>query len=368
MTALITDSFGGYGGIAKFNADLLRALGSSAHVARVRVLPRLTPSAEPGAVPERVVLDRAATAGKIAFARRVIAQAVLGPPSDVVICGHINLLPLAWLLARRHRARLALVIHGVEAWVPHPSPVVRALTRRIHSLVSVSRYSRERFESWSAQRGRTAVILPNSVDLATFVPQARSPALEARYGIGDAPVLLTVARLASGERYKGIDEVLEALPALRSRRPTLRYLIVGEGDDRGRLVAKAAGLGLRDAVVFAGRIPEDEKAAHFALASAYVMPSTGEGFGIVFIEAAACGLPVIGSNADGSREALLDGRLGQLVEPGDPDALISAVEVALDGPACRKRRPELATFGREAFESRVDAWCANLRLAGRRAR
>ena len=258
------------------------------------------------------------------------------------------------------------MIHGVEAWTPHGSAPVRALSRRIESLISVSRYSRERFESWSARAGRSLTVLPNCVDLDRFVPQARDPVLAGRYGLGDAPVLLTVARLASGERYKGVDEVLEALPALRARRPTLRYLIVGEGDDRDRLAAKAAHLGVAEAVIFAGRVPESEKVAHFGLASVYVMPSTGEGFGIVFIEAAACGVPVIGSDADGSREALLEGRLGRLVRPGDPAALLSAIEAALDEKFPRERRPELATFGWEAFRSRVDAWCADQRVGGRR--
>lgn len=367
ITALITDSFGGYGGIAKFNADLLRALQCSSHVARVHVLSRLMPITGLGTVPERVVFDRAAAGGKAAFARRVIAHAVAGPSSDVVICGHVNLLPLAWLIARRQQARLALVIHGIEAWAPHRSPLVRALARRVQMLVAVSHYSRARFESWSGNPERVAFVLPNTVDLSTFVPQARNDALAARYGLGDSPVLLTVARLAAGERYKGIDEVLDALPVLRARRPELRYLIVGDGDDQARLAAKAAALGLEQAVVFAGRVSEAEKVAHFALANAYVMPSTGEGFGIVFIEAAACGLPVIGSNADGSREALLDGRLGRLVKPGDATELIAAIEAALNEPGPRERRPEVSTFGWEAFRSRVDDWSAQMAAAGRKA-
>jgi hypothetical protein len=85
-----------------------------------------------------------------------------------------------------------------------------------------------------------------------------------------------------------------------------------------RLEEKANSLGLSDKVVFTGRISESEKVAHYNLADAYVMPSTGEGFGIVLIEAAACGVPVVGSRVDGSREALLDGRLGHLVDPTQP--------------------------------------------------
>src|SRR6185295_7156824 len=105
---------------------------------------------------------------------------------------------------------------------------------------------------------------------------------------------------------------------LISRFPTLKYMIVGDGDDLARLEQKTFSLGLSERVIFAGRISEEEKAAHYCLADAYVMPSRGEGFGIVFLEALACGLPVMGSLADGGREALLDGALGCLVDPSNP--------------------------------------------------
>ena len=141
---------------------------------------------------------------------------------------------------------------------------------------------------------------------------------------------MTVGRLASQERYKGFDEVIEIMPELLKRFPTLKYLIVGDGPDRPRLEAKAGALGLSNKIIFTGYIPESEKVAHYNLADAYVMPSMGEGFGIVLIEAAACGVPVVGSRVDGSREALLDGRLGRLVDPKSPSELLQAVAIILE--------------------------------------
>jgi glycosyltransferase involved in cell wall biosynthesis len=120
-------------------------------------------------------------------------------------------------------------------------------------------------------------------------------------------VILTVGRLIGQERYKGFDEVIEIMPQLVKRFPNLKYLIVGDGPDRPRLEAKAVALGVSDNVVFSGYVAESEKVAHYNLADVYVMPSFGEGFGIVLIEAAACGVPVVGSWADGSCKALLDG-------------------------------------------------------------
>src|SRR5262249_12747479 len=150
-----------------------------------------------------------------------------------------------------------------------------------------------------------------------------------RYSLAGCRVLLTVGRLSSLERCKGFDEVIELMPRLLVRYPDIRYLIVGDGDDRSRLEAKAQSLA-PGKVVFAGHALESEKVAHYNLADAYVMPSRGEGFGIVLIEAAACGVPIVGSHVDGSREALLDGKIGRLVNPLNPNELFNAISAALE--------------------------------------
>ena len=131
-----------------------------------------------------------------------------------------------------------------------------------------------------------------------------------------------------------------------------------------RLEAKARALGLEARVMFTGRIAEEEKVAHYRLADAYVMPSRGEGFGIVLLEAMACGVPVIASSRDGGRDAARDGMLGRLVDPDDPAALETAILAALDQP---KAVPAgLDFFSLAAFRRRV----ADLlpKLAQRRTR
>ena len=97
--------------------------------------------------------------------------------------------------------------------------------------------------------------------------------------------------------------------------PNAIYLIAGAGDDKQRLEHLAAERGLAGRVVFTGHVPADELPSYYALADVFAMPSTGEGFGIVFLEAAACGLPVIAGNADGSVDALGEGQIGCLVDP-----------------------------------------------------
>jgi glycosyltransferase involved in cell wall biosynthesis len=257
-----------------------------------------------------------------------------------------------------------LIIHGIEAWTPPRRFLIKQLVRHVDAYIAVSRYSAERFSRWSNAPVEQTFILPNCVDLDRFTPQPRDLSLAARYGLQASKVMLTVGRLASQERYKGCDQVIELMPRLLRRFPTLKYLIVGDGDDRSRLQAKATALGVAGSVVFTGHISEHEKIAHYNLADVFVMPSTGEGFGIVLIEAAACGVPVVGSRGDGSREALLEGRLGRLVDPVDQDELHAALSAALEtghaGTAdnVRRRVDCIGTFSVESFRSRVADWCS----------
>lgn len=360
---LLSDGYGGFGGIAKFNRDFLAALDASDRIERVDVLPRAIATPIDEAIPEAVVYDRKAAAGKPAFLRRTMRRAVAAEPVDWVICGHCRLLPAAWALARWRRARLALIIHGVEAWSAPGRVVERWLARDIDALISVSRLSAERFAAWSGWPVERTCILPNGVDLARFTPRPKDARWLRRYGLGDGRILLTVARLADNERSKGCDEMIALMPRLLARYPDLQYLIVGDGLDRPRLAAKVEALGLGGAVAFAGRIAEADKVDTYNLADAFVMPSRGEGFGIVLIEAAACGLPVIGSRIDGSREALLDGELGRLVDPGDADDIYGAIAATLDAGRERRRNAAVETFSDYHFIRRVGDWVARMAAA-----
>jgi phosphatidyl-myo-inositol dimannoside synthase len=362
---LLSDGFGGFGGISKFNRDFLEALDACPSVVRITALPRLIFETIDEVIPESVVYDRRSATGKIGFLKRWMARTWQDRQVDLVICAHIHLMPPAWLFARVSGARLVLIIHGIEAWAPSRSAFANRAVSGLDALVAVSQLSADRFCSWSKVSPDRAFILSNCVDLDRFKPQQQPSALAERYGVRGNKVILTFGRLDSRERYKGFDEVMEALPRLIERFPTLKYLIAGDGPDRPRLEAKARTLGVSDRVVFAGRISESEKVAHYNLADAYVMPSSGEGFGIVLIEAAACGIPVIGSKIDGSREALLDGRLGRLVDPKKPDELVGAVTGVLNDGAHRKRPDAIERFSVGNFRAHVAEWLSQQLTAGR---
>jgi len=133
--------------------------------------------------------------------------------------------------------------------------------------------------------------------------------------------------------------------------PNVAYLIAGEGPDRQRLEEKARSLGLADRVVFTGFVSESEKNDLYSLADAFVMPSRGEGFGIVLLEALACGIPVVASLLDGGRDALLNGELGTLVDPTDLSDVRRGILEALRLPRRVPRR--LEHFSVQNYERRV---------------
>jgi glycosyltransferase involved in cell wall biosynthesis len=226
----------------------------------------------------------------------------------------------------------------------------------VNTFVSVSHFTKQRFLEWAPLNEEQGHVIPDCVDLPKFVPGPKPVHLAERYGVTGRRVILTLGRLEASERYKGVDEVLTVMPSLVRDIPGLVYVIAGDGNDRHRLEAKVKQFGVAEHVVFAGYIPEKEKADHFRLADAFVMPGRGEGFGIVYLEAMACGIPVVASKADASREAVLNGRLGWLADPDDPQELSAAIKAAMKHP--RGVRPELEYFSFDCF---VERWHALLK-------
>jgi asparagine synthase (glutamine-hydrolysing) len=326
ILALLTDAYGGSGGIAGFNRDMLAAICSSPRVREVIVLPRLAPGA-PGQTPRKVKFLTAGLGGKSNYLRALLALLAGGTSARMVLCGHVNLLPAAAVAGAWLRAPVVLVIHGIDAWTPPNSRLARRLAARVDHVVAVSELTRDRFLAWNERRPAVTVV-PNAVQLEDFGAGPRPGYLLDRYRLHGRRILLTLGRLAGHERYKGFDEVIAVLPRLRNEHPDIAYVIAGDGSDRARLESLAATHGVADIVTFAGRISEHEKADHYRMADAYAMPSRGEGFGRVLLEALACGIPVVASKIDGGREALLHGQLGELVDPDDPQDVLRGIRAA----------------------------------------
>jgi len=358
-----TDGFGGHGGIAKFNRDLLHALAAHPRISGIVAVPRLVPG-DVGPLPPKVRHVTLGVGPKWRYVKTVARVSLGDRELGLVLCGHINLLPLAWSVARPMGLPLALVVHGIEAWEPISGRLSNRFASRVDHFIAVSSLTASRFAAWSGVSAGKGYVLPNTIDVQRFRPGPPDPALLRRYDLERKTVVMTLGRISSAERTKGFDEVLEILPELARHVPNVAYLIAGDGDDTPRLARKAAELGVSDRVRFTGYIEESEKEAHYRLADVFAMPSRGEGFGIVNLEAMACGVPVVASTADGSREALRDGLNGRLVDPTDPKALLQAILASIRQP---KGVPEgLGYFSVERFEARVHQFLTNVPARGGR--
>ena len=338
---LCTDAFGGHGGIALFNRDLTEALTQLPERGEIVVLPRLIRNVV-GPVPEGVRFVEAAARGQFAYARE-LTRAKRRTRFDLVICSHMNLLPLARIAANDP----LLITYGIEAWRPRRRSS-NALLHHCRGIVAISEITRSRLVSWSKYAGPTFV-LPNAVRADQYGIRPKRRDLVERYKLEGKRVVLTLGRIDWSERYKGFDEILEILPELPS---DVVYLIAGGGSDMQRLQKQAMAHGVGDRVRFTGIFADDEKADLYNLADVYAMPSRGEGFGFVILEAMASGVPVIVSKHDGGREAVLDGKLGTLVDPSNPADIRTAIADALE--LGERKVPEgLEYFSMERFTERV---------------
>ena len=347
---LATDAHGGFGGIAQYNRDVIEAMSRIEGIAHVKVLPRVMPD-NAVALPENVTYDRSSARSMRDFILRSAANSSPGRKLDLVYCAHINLMPVATAIAIARRRPLVLAIYGIDAWQKPGGIAAWAAAKAPSMVISISQITLDRFRAWSGIETAKCAVLPNAIHAAQYRPGGKDSALARRLGVASRPVILTFGRMSTDERYKGFDEIIEVMPRLLMRQPGLAYVAAGDGSDRPRLEAKAKALGVGTKIVFPGRISEAEKGDLYRLADAYVMPSSGEGFGFVVLEALACGIPVVASTADGTQEAVRDGELGLLVDPKDQDALEAAILKALSQP--KAIPPGLDYFSFANFERRL---------------
>jgi phosphatidylinositol alpha-1,6-mannosyltransferase len=203
------------------------------------------------------------------------------------------------------------------------------------------------------------------VDVETFRPGIDGTDVRRQYRLGSAPVIICVSRLV---RRKGQDALISVLPEVRRLVPGTRLLVVGRGPDQSRLRRLAARFGVADAVIFAGGVPLADLPAYYSAGDVFAMPCRTrragmdvEGLGIVYLEASACGLPVIAGDSGGAPEAVRDGETGFVVGGTDRAALTDRLVTLLGDAALRSR---LGAAGR-AWVEREWPWdVAAARLNG----
>ena len=288
--------------------------------------------------------------------------ASLSREADIVHCGNIRPAGYpSWWVHARYGTPYLLYVNGLdlmrerqkaEGWLKRRT--ARAIFGNAAGIVANSTWTAELSRIVMRELRIRRAPPVRAIDLGTdpkqFNPRNDTGTLRRRFGIGDAPLLVTVARLMP---HKGQDVALTALAKLRAKRPSVRYLVVGDGPDESRLRGIVRQLGLENAVHFAGALDDAEVAEAYATATLYVGLSRiennmdVEGFGIAFVEAGASGAAVVAGDSGGVRSAVRDGETGVLVPPRDVERAAEMIGSLLDDEG---RRRAMGEAGRAAVE------------------
>lgn len=323
MAVLMTAAFASPGGMQLVNRNLARALS------------RRTDMECDFFSLQDTVPDRRYTGDRPFFgfggqkARFTVAvlRAVLSRHYGLLLVNHVHLAPLALFWHAVMRRPYVMLTYGIEVWGRLPATARRAL-RRASAVLTISEYSRRRMCAANGLDPAGVEILPLCLD---YFWEGAGPANAA--GAAAAPTLLTVARALKSERYKGHDAVIRALPRIVEGCPGVRYVIVGDGDDYEWLQALARDAGVAGRVEFAGAQSDEALHRWYRSSTVFVMPSRGEGFGLVYLEAMHYRKPCIAGDCDAGQEIVRHGVNGFTVDPSDPDALAAATLRLLGDPA-----------------------------------
>jgi len=252
---------------------------------------------------------------KAAFVGQVATRL---PPSRLALVGHLSLGPPALAAKALGRIeRYAVIIYGTDAW-DRLGGAVRLSVHKADRIISISPFTAEQFSAANDIPLERITTIPLCADEREILP-----APDFRLN-GDFRILC-VSRMPKGDAYKGFDKQFEALARL-AHRPGVHLNLIGDGDNAEALKSLAAQLGVADRVTFWGAQPDSAVAAAYEQCDLFSMPSAGEGFGIVFVEAMLRGKPCIGGNHGGTTSVIEHGGSGFLVDHGDVETLARLFE------------------------------------------
>lgn len=345
ILSLQSTTFGAHGGIPTYNRLVCRVLneirnGEENHVliATDKESDIEKPSLEfPHLRLQAFNQNRAALILK--FIRIVLTSRV-----DLALLGHVNYAPLGWLLKKlRPRSRYGVMLYGVDGWRRLAWLKRRAL-QQADFLISISDYTKQRAVDANDLIADCVYLLPNALE---STDGERSPTTFQMATEGTR--LLSVCRLEETERYKGVDTVINVLPDLAREVPDIQYVVVGGGTDLERHKQLAQKLGVAERVHFLGFLSNADLLARYRDCDVFVMPSAGEGFGFVFLEAMQYAKPIVAARSGGAPEVVEDQVTGLLVEYGNEEKLAQALlELCLDP----EKRALLGLAGHQRLQER----------------
>jgi phosphatidyl-myo-inositol dimannoside synthase len=365
--ALVSDAYGGRGGIALYNRNFLKALCSFPGMEEVVAVPRgITYDLEE--MPKNLSYIATAAGSKLKYLKECVRLTLFEKQVDLIFCGHLHLLPFAFILKLRHRCPIIPLTYGVEAWTPTSHWLANYLCGKLDAFISIRKLTARRFKNWAGIEKARFFYLPNCIDEWQYGVAPKREDLLERFGLQGKKVVVTAGRMDSIEfdRKKGFDEVLEVLPEIKEQVPNIVYLIIGDGDDKERLSRKADELGVGDIVKFAGYVDDSEKADYYRLADVFAMPGSNPifdryPFRFVFIEALACGVPVVGCKLEDESEAN-DADAKALIIQVAPENKQGIINGILEGLSRQDRNiiPEMKSFYYSAFRDQLHSIVSRL--------
>jgi len=261
-----------------------------------------------------------------------------------VLAAHPNLAPIAvGMRSLAPQLRIVVMTHGIEVWTPLPWLRRNAL-RSADLVLAPSTFTAQKLATTQGIAKDKVRWLPWALDPDFQALTASPEQLPRPTGFPSGRFILTVGRWAANERYKGVDDILRVLPELIESVPDLHLMAVGDGDDRPRLEKTAKELAISHRVHFLRGLTREELAACYSRCDVFALPSSGEGFGFVFLEAMAFGKPVVGGAHGGIPDLIEEGTTGFLIQQGDKEKLAAALRRLLLDDRLRHE------FGRAARE------------------
>jgi len=275
--------------------------------------------------------------------------------ADRVVFGHVNFSSLACGMPKPIKS---LVVHGIDVWKLLPSLQKLGISQ-MREILSVSEYTQEAFVRFNGMPPVQFRLLPDTLD--PFYSRTAGTIRAAKeLGLPPGHMMLAVTRLASTEDYKRIDLVIKAMPAILRHISDAFFVVVGKGGDRSRLEKLAQDMGVADRVIFAGFVADELLPSYYDACDLFVLPSTEEGFGIVFLEAMYHGKACVGAMAGGIPEVVKEEETGLLAEPSSVDTFVQCVVRLLgnreerEAMGRRGKARQEREFSYEKFRARVE--------------
>ena len=290
-----------------------------------------------------------------------IAGKLLSNKFDYIVCGHLYFSSVPLLINLIFGIKYSISIYGIEA-IRITNFLHRSALKKANKVIVISEYTKSLISNQFTLPDHAYVYLPSSIDESIFNIQEDKDLLKKKYGLEGRLVILTLSRLSSDEE-KGQDRVLKAFDKIANKDGKIKYVMAGPGEDKRVDKVLHENVNLKGNVIQMGSVTPHQQVELYNLCDLFILPSKNEGFGIVFIEALSCGIPVIASDGFGCREALLDGKLGHLVDPDDIDAMASKItsvlqsvkDITIDARV-DIRNQSIEMYGRNKWNERVGSF------------